>query len=108
MGTGCEEVTRIYTPDGDLITGRWKSGKTGTVRTLRPYGDYGAVVFRPKQAVQSRPKAAAGYRPLLVEIIKFFETKQPPVSNAETLEIFAFMDAAQRSKDEGGKPMRLR
>jgi hypothetical protein len=46
--------------------------------------------------------------PLLVEIIKFFETKQPPVSNEETLEIFAFMDAALRSKEEGGKPMRLR
>ena len=26
----------------------------------------------------------------------------------ETLEMFAFMDAAQRSKEEGGKPMRLR
>jgi len=40
--------------------------------------------------------------------MKFFETGQPPVPNRETLEIFAFMDAAQRSKDEGGKPMRLR
>ena len=57
---------------------------------------------------QSQPKAAAGYRPLLVEIVKFFETKQPPVPNEETLEIFAFMDAAQRSKEEGGKPMKLR
>ena len=37
-------------------------------------------------------------QPLLVEIVKFFQTKQPPVSNDETLEIFAFMDAAQRSK----------
>jgi hypothetical protein len=26
----------------------------------------------------------------------------------ETLEIFAFMDAAQRSKAAGGKPIRLR
>src|SRR5262249_28628067 len=99
----------------DIITGRWKSGKTGTVRTERPYGDYGAVVFRHASAsarnqavMQSRPKAAAGYRPLLVEIVKFFETKQPPVANDATLEIFAFMDAAQRSKEEGGKPVRLR
>jgi hypothetical protein len=108
MGTGCEEVTRTSTPDSDLVVGRWKDGRIGTVRALRPYGDYGAVVFRHKAVVQSRPKAAAGYRPLLVEIIKFFETRQPPVSNEETLEIFAFMDAAQRSKAEGGKPMRLR
>ena len=108
MGTGCEEVTRTYTPNADLVVGRWKDGRIGAVRALRPYGDYGAVVFRPKAVEQSRPKAAAGYRPLLVEIIKFFETKQPPVPNEETLEIFAFMDAAQRSKAEGGKPMRLR
>ena len=42
------------------------------------------------------------------EIVKFFQTGKPPVSNAETLEIFAMMDAAQRSKEAGGKPMRLR
>lgn len=108
LGTGCQEVTRTVTDAGDVVTGRWGNGRTGTVRTLRPYGDYGAIVFRPKEVLQSRPKAAAGYRPLLVEIIKFFETKQPPVPNEETLEIFAFMDAAQRSKGEGGKPMRLR
>ncbi len=49
-----------------------------------------------------------GYRPLLVEVMKFFETKEPPVPNEETLEIFAFMDAAQRSKDAGGAPQKLR
>jgi hypothetical protein len=108
LGPGCEEVSRISTPPGDVVTGRWRDGRTGTVRTERPYGEYGAVVFRPKQVLQSRPKAPAGYRPLLVEIVKFFETKQPPVANEETLEIFAFMDAAQRSKDEGGRPVRLR
>jgi hypothetical protein len=108
MGTGCQEVSRVYTPEGDIVTGVWKNGKTGTVRTLRPYGDYGAVVFRPKLVVQSKAKPTHSYQPMLVEIVKFFETKQPPVPNEETLEIFAFMDAAQRSRDEGGKPMRLR
>jgi hypothetical protein len=108
LGPGCQEVTRVYTPNGDIVTGVWSNGRTGTVRTLRPYGDYGAVVFRTKSVVQSRPKAGHTYQQLLVEIVKFFETKQPPVPNEETLEIFAFMDAAQRSRDEGGKPMRLR
>ena len=40
--------------------------------------------------------------------MKFFETGKPPVPNDETLEIFAFMDAAERSKDQGGKPVALR
>jgi hypothetical protein len=118
MGKGCVEVTRTVGEDGDVITGKWAGGKIGTVRTERPYGPYGAIVYRmkPKDAKsearisveQSTPKMAAGYRPLLVEIIKFFETKEPPVSNEETLEIFAFMDAAQRSKDAGGTPQKLR
>ena len=69
---------------------------------------YGAIVFRPKAAVQSPPKAASGYAPLLREIMQFFQTGKPPVPNEETLEIFAFMDAAQRSREAGGKPMKLR
>jgi hypothetical protein len=108
LGPGCEEVTRISGNDADEITCRWRDGKIGTVRALRPYGTYGAVVFRPKAAVQSPPDAKAGYAPLLVEIVKFFQTGKPPVPNAETLEIFATLDAAQRSKEAGGKPMRLR
>ena len=109
MGRGCEEVTRTYTPDSDVIVGKWNGGRLGTVQTLRPYGHFGAVVFRSEQKVnQSDPKASDGYRPLVVEIVKFFETKQPPFPNEDTLEIFAFMDAAQRSKEAGGAPMKLR
>ena len=45
---------------------------------------------------------------MLVEIIKFFQTGKTPVPNEETLEIFAFLDAAQKSKEQGGKPVKLR
>jgi hypothetical protein len=40
-------------------------------------------------------------------MVEFFRTGRPPVPNEETLEIFAFMDAAQRSKGQGGTPVRL-
>ena len=46
-----------------------------------------------------------GYEPLVVEIVKFFKTGKPPVSAEETLEIFAFMEAADESKRQGGKPV---
>jgi hypothetical protein len=66
------------------------------------------VVFR-KDGVQVSPaKAHTDYEGLVREIVKFFETGKAPVSNADTLEIFAFMDAAQRSKEAGGKPIRVR
>ncbi len=108
MGPGCESVTRTSTEGADVVVGRWKDGRIGTVRAIRPYSDYGAVVFRPKQIVAGKPQAAGSYRPLLAEIVKFFQTGQPPVPNDETLEIFAFMDAAQKSKEQGGRPVALR
>jgi predicted dehydrogenase len=110
MGTGCESVTRIAGKDADVIVGRWKDGRIGTVTAVRPYSDYGAVAFRGRESVESHPKAAAAtdYRALVVEMVKFFQTGQPPVPNEETLEIFAFLDAAQRSKEAGGRPVGLR
>ncbi|MBM3740340.1 MAG: oxidoreductase, partial [Acidobacteria bacterium] len=38
----------------------------------------------------------------------FFRDGTLPVPNEETIEIFAFMDAAQKSKEKGGRPVALR
>lgn len=110
MGRGCETVERTTSEDADVMVGRWKDGRIGTVRVVRPYSDYGAIVYRGRETVVSHPKAAAAtnYQPLVEQIVKFFETGVPPVPNEDTLEIFAFMDAAQRSKEQGGKPVALR
>jgi Oxidoreductase family, NAD-binding Rossmann fold len=110
MGTGCEEVTRVATADTDVVVCRWKDGRIGTMRALRPYSTYGAAVFRKDAKGQTVEVGAtdATYVPLVREIVKFFETRVVPVANDETLEIFAFLDAAQRSKEAGGKPTRLR
>ena len=108
MGPGCEEVTRVSGADADEITCKWKDGRLGTVRALRPYGTYGAVVFRKDGVQMSPPKPHTDYEGLVREIVKFFESGKPPVSNTDTLEIFAFMDAAQRSKEAGGKPEKLK
>ncbi|HXS95199.1 MAG TPA: Gfo/Idh/MocA family oxidoreductase [Candidatus Limnocylindrales bacterium] len=108
MGPGVETVTRITSDNADVIVGKWKDGRLGTVRAIRPYSEYGAIVFREKEVVEIKPQTAGSYRPLVEQIVAFFETKTPPVPNEETLEIFAFMDAAQRSKEQGGKAVALR
>ncbi|MGE5570448.1 MAG: Gfo/Idh/MocA family protein [Rhodospirillales bacterium] len=108
MGPGCLEVSRISTPGADLITGKWKNGRIGTVRAIRPSSDYGAIVFRGSEIRQSKPRMYSGYGPLIKKIAEFFQTGVPPVPNEETLEIFAFMDAAQRSKAAGGRPVPLK
>ncbi|MGH9694869.1 MAG: Gfo/Idh/MocA family protein, partial [Bryobacteraceae bacterium] len=107
MGPGCEEVTRTHTDSSDVITGRWRDGRIGEARALRPGDNYGAQVFREKDIVMSPPDAEDSYRPLLLEIVRFFETKEPPVSNIETLETMGFMDAAQRSMKSNGAPTKL-
>lgn len=110
LGRGCETVARTTGANGDLIVGRWKDGRIGTVYAARPDADYGAVIFHGKEVVDLHPKksAASEYRPMMEEIVRFFQTGKPPVANEDTLEIFAFMDAAQRSKDQGGRPVGLR
>jgi hypothetical protein len=50
---------------------------------------------------------SSGYAPLLDEIVKFFKTGKPPVPEEETIEIFAFMSAADESKAQGGAPVSL-
>lgn len=106
MGTGCETVARIQTKDADLITGTWKEGRAGTYRGIRRNkADFGAVAFGTK-AIISVDKAG-GYGDLCREIGKFFKTRQPPVSAEETIEIFTFMEAADESKRQSGKPVGL-
>jgi GFO/IDH/MocA oxidoreductase family protein len=108
MGPGCETVTRVASANADVIVGKWKDGRLGTVRVNRPYSDYGAIVTRPKSVEVIHPKQSGNYRPMLVEVVKFFQTGKTPVPNEETLELFAFMDAAQKSKEQGGKAVALR
>jgi len=48
------------------------------------------------------------YRELLVEIVKFFQTGAPPIPPGETLELMAFMEAADLSKARGGAPVMLK
>jgi hypothetical protein len=44
---------------------------------------------------------------MLVEIVKFFRSGKPPVSEKETLEIYAFMVAADESKRQNGASVTL-
>ncbi|MBI1310273.1 gfo/Idh/MocA family oxidoreductase [bacterium] len=106
MGTGCESVTRTSTSNFDQVTGQWNDGRIGTFRGIRSGGSgYGGTAFGEKGV--GPVGKYDGYAPLVVEIVKFFRSKQVPVSEAETLEIYAFMEAADESKRQGGKPVAL-
>jgi hypothetical protein len=110
MGTGCESVTRVSTPSIDLAAGVWKGGRVGTFRGIRTgegggKADYGGTAFGTSLIQQIGTYES--YRPLVVEIVRFFRTGKSPVADEETLEIYAFMEAADESKRQGGKPVTL-
>jgi len=106
MGTGCQSVSRTQTESTELVAGVWPGGRVGTFRGMRkgPY-KYGGTVFGSKGNLPVG--GDGGYEPLMVEIVRFFKTGKPPVSALETLQIYAFMEAADESKRQGGKPVTL-
>jgi predicted dehydrogenase len=106
MGPGCDTVARSHTKGTDLVTGTWKDGRIGTFRGIRAgKADYGATVFGSKAVLPAG--GYGGYKPLVVEICKFFRSGKPPVSAEETVEIMAFMEAADESKRKGGAPVKI-
>lgn len=106
MGSGCESVTRVHTEGTDMAVGVWKDGRIGSFRGIRDgKRGYGSTVFGSKAILPGG--GFEGYEPLIVEIIRFFKTGKAPVSAEETLEIFAFMEAADESKRQGGVPVTL-
>jgi hypothetical protein len=107
MGTGCKSVSRTHTKLTDTAVGVWQDGRIGTYRGLRSgTKGFGNVIFGEK-ATLTTSGAEGGYKPLVVEIAKFFRTGVAPVSPEETTEIFAFMEAADESKRQGGIPVTL-
>jgi predicted dehydrogenase len=137
MGTGCVSVTRTSTPDFELVTGVWKDGRIGTYRAMKKgaikysgivFGDKGILragnygygvptIWTPaKGEKSSAPKGEhwiatkgeyMGYKGVAIEIAKFFKTGKPPVTAAETIEIFAFLEAAHESKRQDGARIKL-
>lgn len=106
MGPGCKSVVRLHTPDTDVVVGTWSDGRIGSFRGLRAgKREYGGTIYGEKANV--RLGAYNGYNPLLEEIIRFFQTKTVPFPREETLEILAFMEAADLSKKKGGIPVSM-
>ena len=103
MGAGCQTVERRTTDDGKIeVIGKWTGGRTGIFREGKGYGGH---------AKGSKGEGEVGkydgYAPLVVEAVKMFQTGKVPVPAEETIELFAFMEAADESKRLEGKPVKI-
>ncbi|NLR63164.1 Gfo/Idh/MocA family oxidoreductase [Chitinophaga varians] len=101
MGTGCRKVTRTTSADMDQVTGVWADGRIGTLRGVikGPYG-FGGHAFGEKGIMPIGDFNS--YQPLVLQITSFFQTGVVPVDPQETIEMMAFMEAADASKKKKG------
>ena len=106
MKAGCQTVTRKKSTDAlEVVEGTWKGGRLGIFPGTRPGKGYSG------KAEGSKGNAAVGsydgYAPLVVDIVRFFRTGKSSIPERETIEIYAFMEAADESKRQGGKPVTI-
>jgi predicted dehydrogenase len=98
MGTGCETVKRTTTAGGKIeVTGTWSGGRKGVFREDKN-GFHGLARGDKGEALVG---SFDGYVPLVAAIMEFFKTGIAPVKPEETIEILAFMEAADESKAKG-------
>lgn len=106
LGTGCRSLTRRKTEGTDIVVGQWDGGRMATFRGIRDgRTGYGGTAFGTDEILTLGPYT--GYRPLVTEILEFFRTGISPVDLEETLEIYAFMEAADESKRRDGDSVEL-
>jgi predicted dehydrogenase len=105
LGPGCQTISRTDTDSSTVVTGKWRDGRIGTYRGVKEGGTYAATLFGTKGVVHRA--GFSGYGPLVEKICTFFVTREEPVSRKETIEMFAFMEAADVSKRRGGGPISL-
>jgi predicted dehydrogenase len=106
MGTGCEVIVRTHTETADAVTCTWEDGRIGTFYGMRD-GEtgYGGTAFGTDGTAPLGPYE--GYEGLVHRILEFFESGSSPVDAAETIEIYAFMSAADESTRLDGAPVRI-
>lgn len=111
MGMGVDKVSCFRNDTDDVINAVWKDGRMGELRLMRNHWIYSGYIMPEKPKDPKNPVIVydgyQGYQPLLREIVKFFRTGVAPVSPDETLEIMAFMEAAEMSAKRGGAPITL-
>lgn len=109
LGPECVKIQRIQQADADVVIGVWQDGRVGIFRGLRNGAkDYGATLYGDKSIAHFELGKGSVYKNLLIQIIEFFRTGQSPVPREQTIAMFTFMEAADKSKKQSGKWITLR
>lgn len=109
MGKGCKDVRIIATKDYDLLVGTWDDGRIGTItgKRIEPYNFGCALLTNKGERTVKAESTIPWYTLLMKEVVEFFKNGTIAVSNAESLEVIAFLEAASRSRAAGGAIIKL-
>lgn len=108
LGKGAVSVQRGTTADGLIeVRGEWSGGRTGVFRESNTTDRKGFGGMAKGEQGELAIGAFEGYEPLLIAVAEFFRKGKSPVTMEETMEIYAFMEAADESKRRGGEAVTL-
>lgn len=106
MGAGCESVSCIDSDVSMVVVGKWRDGRMGVYRGMKKGGTLYSFTVLGAKEIEFR-SGFSGYEPAIEEIGKFLTGGKPPVRREDTIEMFAFMEAASESKRLGGRPVEI-
>ena len=109
MGAGCASVRCLEYAEGDVVIGEWQDGRIGVLRGTRldQYA-FGCVVHTSTGVQLGLARSEPPYYSLMLQrVVHFFESRESPIPIEETLDIVRFLEAAERSRREGGAAVAL-
>ena len=109
MGPGCVEVRSQDSESGPVAVGTWEDGRLGIAKAIANSArGYGFVAWQ-ENAVEAATVDVKGiYDGLLSNIKSFMQTGEAPADPIESVEVIAFLEAANASMAEDGAPAPVR
>ena len=103
MGAGCRQVQANTNDNTDIVTATWADGRVATIRGVRQAHHSFGLTLHHEKGFQHVDLAAGrpGYAGLLEAICNTLPQGRPDVPAAETIEVIALIEAANKSRESG-------
>lgn len=110
MGPGCDRVICTYEKGVTVATGHWKDGRVATARCFRGAKkiEYGFTAFADQGVTHVPLGTTVIFRELMNKVIDSFKTGKPALDPLVTLEMVAFMEAANKSGANHSAPVAVK
>ena len=108
LGPGCASVRALQHGEFNLLAGHWADGRIGTAQGNGSRYRYAAMVACERGIVaRVNDPGLPAKKCFADKLLGFLLTGKSPVPAEDTLEIMAFLQAANRSLAEGGREVAL-